>query len=492
MTGLPRVESFRARLTLRWTIAVGLLLAVANGLIYVAASLYLHRWLDENVRTVAATEAASSTDGLTDVHLHETAYAQLGPGRFSEKFVQIFDSAGQLVLQSTALAGQPAVVPPEVVTQALAGEAPIISVRVGDRPGRMAVLTSSRDGRPFAVGVGLYIDDIERGLTALVWLLGGVWIVGVGVTAALGYGLASRALAPIARITDRASWITRGNFEARLDPPRVHDEVGQMTLLLNSMLDRLHGAVTANRRFAADASHELRGPLTAMAGELDVALRHPRGADDYRETLVHVRGQLSALTALAEDLILLVRAQESAGEIDWRQLDLGRLVGTAFARVQAQATARRVTLLARALDGIAVYTDQALLARVLDNVIVNAVQYGGEGGTVTVTAVTTPADGSEWTTGTVTVRVHDTGPGIPEADRERVFERFYRLDRSRARHTGGSGLGLAICREVLAVLRGSIRIDASDTGTTVAITLPAPVNDGDDVALPAAALPARA
>ncbi|MGE0360817.1 MAG: ATP-binding protein [Vicinamibacterales bacterium] len=473
MIALPRVESFRARLTLRWTLAVGLLLGAATGTIYAAASAYLHRWVDENVRTIAATEAASSTDGLGDVHLHEGSYAQLGPGRFSEKFVQIFDADARLVLQSTALAGHPPLVPPAEIARALAGEAPILSVDIGARRGRMAVLTSSRDGRPFAVGVGLYTDDIHRGLSALAWLLTAVWVAGVGVTAALGYGLASRALAPVQRITEQAAWIAQGNFDARLDPPPVADEVGRMTVLLNSMLDRLHGAVTANRRFAADASHELRGPLTAMAGELDVTLRHPRSADDYRDTLRHVRGQLSALTALAEDLILLARAQEGTGEATLRELDLAALVDQTFGRQAGAAAARGVALVGQGLEGVTVYADHALLARVLDNVVLNAIQYGGEGGTVTVDAEVAAPAADAWTAAQVTIRVSDTGPGIPEPERERIFERFYRLDRSRARHTGGSGLGLAICREVLAVLRGAIRVAASGPdGTTMAITLP--------------------
>jgi two-component system OmpR family sensor kinase len=473
MTTRPRLESFRSRLTLRWTLVLGLVLGLANTAIYSAASIYLHRWLDENVRTVAATEAASSTDGFADVHLHEGSYSQLGPGRSSEKFVQIFDSAGALVLQSTALAGQPALIPRRVVDQALAGEAPLVTVTVGERRGRMAVLTSSRDGRPFAVGVGLYADDIDRGLAALAWLLGAVWVVGVGATGALGYALASRALAPVARITERAAWIAQGNFDARLDAPRVHDEVGRMTVLLNSMLDRLQGAVNAHRRFAADAAHELRGPLTAMAGELDVTLRHTRTADAYRDTLVYVRGRLSALTALAEDLILLARAQEGAGDITLREVDLADLVDETFARLRRAADHRRVRLQAHDLAGLAAYTDRALLARVLDNVVTNAVHYGGEGGTVTVSASVAPPAPGDWTPTLVTIHVHDTGPGIPEGERERIFERFYRVDQSRARHTGGSGLGLAICREVLTVLGGTIRVaDGSAAGTTMAITLP--------------------
>ncbi|MGD9904257.1 MAG: sensor histidine kinase [Vicinamibacterales bacterium] len=473
MTGRRRFESFRARLTLRWTLAVGVLLGLAHLAVYVAASAYLHRWLDENVRTVAATEAASSTDGLADVHLHEAPYAQLGPGRFSEKFVQIFDAGGRLVLQSTALAGAPPVVPPAVITEALAGAAPIVDVEVGGRSGRAAVLTSSRDGRPFAVAVGLYTDDIHRGLTALAWLLAVVWVGGVGVTAALGYALASQALAPVRRITERAAWIAQGHFDARLDPPPVADEVGRMTVLLNSMLDRLHGAVTANRRFAADASHELRGPLTAMAGELDVTLRHPRSAADYHDTLRHVRGQLSALTSLAEDLILLARVQEGTGEITLRELDLAALVEQTFARLAPAAAARRVRLGHAGLAGVTIYADHALIARALDNLVANAVQYGGDDGTVTVTADTETPSTDAWTTPTVTVRVRDTGPGIPDADRERVFERFYRVDRSRARHTGGSGLGLAIAREVLTRLGGTIHVETSGPeGTTMAMTLP--------------------
>jgi signal transduction histidine kinase len=122
---------------------------------------------------------------------------------------------------------------------------------------------------------------------------------------------------------------------------------------------------------------------------------------------------------------------------------------------------------------MAAYADHALMARVLDNVVTNAVHYGGEGGPVTVSSSVTPPAPGDWTPTLVTIHVHDTGPGIPEGERERIFERFYRVDQSRARHTGGSGLGLAICREVLAVLGGTIRVvDSSPAGTTMAITLP--------------------
>jgi signal transduction histidine kinase len=473
MTRRPPATTFRARLTLRWTLAVGTLLALAHLAVYGGVRVYVHRWLDHNVRTVAATEAASSTDGTVDVHLHEGHFAQLDSGAFTEKFVQIFDRQGRLVLQSTRLQGEPPVISGEAIEQAFSGRPPILTTRVQGRLGRVTVLTASRDGRPYAVAVGLFADEVERGLARLGWLLAGVWVLCLGASAAVAYVLASRALAPVAQIAERAAWIAQGHFDTRLDTPVVHDEVGRMTVVLNSMLDRLQGTVEANRRFASDASHELRGPLTAIAGEVDVTLRHPRSAERYEETLRHVRGRLGALTRLAEDLILLVRAQEGTREVVRREVPLQPLVDEAFARLGAAAAARGVTLEHDGLDGALVYADAGLMARVIDNVIANAVQYNRENGWVHVTAtVEEPAEGA-WESPMVEIRVSDTGPGIPADQHERIFERFHRLDQSRARHTGGSGLGLAICREVVSLHGGTIRVGASSpAGTVVEIRLP--------------------
>jgi len=487
VTAPARLQSFRARLTLRWTVAVGVLLGLANVAVYAGASLHLARWLDGHVRTVAATEAASSTDGTADVHLHESPFAQLEQGAFTEKLVQIFDQQGALVLQSTGRGQAPRLVSHEQIRQALAGEAPMVDGEVGGRRVRLAVLTASREGRPYAVAVGLFADDVDDGLAFLGWLLGGVWLTSVAGTAALGYRLASRALAPVARITERAAWIAQGHFDGRLDTPVVHDEVGRMTVLLNSMLDRLQRALDANRRFAADASHELRSPLTAMAGELDVALRHPRAAESYRETIVVVRKRLAALTELAGNLMLLARVQEGGDDIALREVALAPVVDDAVGRWTAAAVARHITFTAPGLADISVYGDPGLVARVVDNVIANAVHYNRDGGVVTIAARCAVPEAEAWAPTLVTIEVTDQGPGIAIDDQERVFERFVRLDESRRRHTGGSGLGLAICREVVRALGGTIRVDRSSAaGTTIAITLP-----GRDGATPADAPHAR-
>jgi signal transduction histidine kinase len=464
--------TFRVRLTLWWTLAFGVLLATANLAIYTAFQTYLDHDLDLKVRTVAATELASSTD-RRDIHLHELPRDALGEGEYTDKFVQIFEADGRLRLFSESLRGLPALVSADVVRAALDGRAPLVSVVVEGRPGRAAVLGARMRNERYAVLVGMFRDQVDAHLERLAWLLGAVWLCGLGATSGLGYWLASAALAPVVGITRRAARIAKGEFSARLDPPACQDEVGQMTHSLNEVLERLHGALEAHRRFASDTSHELRTPIAAMAGELDVTLKHPRTAEEYREALLVIRDRLSALTVLCEDLMLLVRAQEGARGLELREVSLWPQLQDGATRLARAASSRDITIEARELPDLVAYADPRLLARVFDNVLANAVRYNRKGGAVVISGSVEESEAHEWKTGAAIITVTDTGPGIPPGEWERVFDRFYRLDKSRARQTGGSGLGLAICREVLTVFGGSIRITASsDEGTAFQIKVP--------------------
>ena len=472
MNGWARRMTFRARLTLWWTLAFGVLLATANLAIYTAFQTYLDRDLDLKVRTVAATELASSTD-RRDIHLHELPTEALAEGEYTDTFVQIFEADGRVRLFSESLRGVPALASPDLVRAALEGRAPLVSVVVGGRPGRAAVLGARMRDERYAVLVGMFRDQVDAHLARLAWLLVAVWVGGLGATSALGYWLASTALAPVIGITRRAARIAKGEFSARLDPPACQDEVGQMTQSLNEVLERLHGALEAHRRFASDTSHELRTPITVMAGELDVTLKQPRTAEEYHEALLVVRDRLSALTALCEDLMLLVHAQEGAPGLELREVSLLRQLQDGATRLAGPASSRDISIEARNLPDLVAYADARLLARVFDNVLANAVRYNRNGGMVIVSGSAEESAPDEWKTGAAVITVTDTGPGIPSGEWERVFDRFYRLDQSRARQTGGSGLGLAICREVLTVLGGSIRITASSAeGTTFQIRVP--------------------
>jgi signal transduction histidine kinase len=462
---------FRLQLTLWWAVAFGLLLAAASAAIYAAFDVYLRRDLDRKVRTVAAAELASSTDGA-GIHLHPLAKEALPEGEFADTFVQILSADGAVRLASPSIRHLPALIGPGDVRAALDGRAPLVSPVIDGRPGRAAVLRADIAGQRYVVTVGLFRDRIDAHLSRLAWVLALVWAGGLVTTAGLGYWLASRALAPIAGISRRAARIAQGDFAARLDPPVRLDEVGEMTRALNEVLDRLHGAIEQHRRFASDASHELRTPITAMAGEIDVALMRPRTAPEYRETLEILRARVSSLAALCEDLMLLVHAQEGAPGVELREVPLLPQLQRSATRLASAAAAREIHIEARDLPDLVAYADPRLLARVLDNVLANAVFYNRERGRVEISGAAADRSGAG-SHDTVVVTVSDTGSGIPPAESERVFDRFYRLDQSRARGTGGSGLGLAICREVLAVLRGSIRIArSSGEGTTIEIRLP--------------------
>jgi two-component system OmpR family sensor kinase len=464
--------SFRARLTLRWVLAFGLVLVAADLAVYFGARAFLRRDLDAQLRTLASTELASAVDepGM-GVHLHEFAVGAQNPQEYADKFVQLIDAGGRVLMQSPRLGSAEALIDKPVLIRALSGAAPMVDVIVAGRHGRMVGLVTPGPER-YVVAVGVFTGQFDATLTRLRNLLIGIWFGALGLTAVIGFSLASTALIPIRRITLQAAAIADGKFAKRLDPPPQDDEIGQMTRLLNRMLDRLHGAIEANRRFAADASHELRGPLTAVLGEIDVTLKREREPAQYREALARLRERLQVMTSLTDDLMLLVRAQENRPPVIG-EVPVGALLQRVIERTADAASAARVTV--KVVDAgpeLVVYGDAGLLERVFDNLVRNGIQYNHEGGTVAITARVRAAAG-EWVSDQVLIDVRDSGPGIPLAERERVFERFYRIDSSRSRRTGGAGLGLAISREIIQLFKGSIRVaDAPAPGTTIEVALP--------------------
>lgn len=489
--------SIRTRLTVLWTVSFGLLLAVALAVVQGAWGAMSRARLDAQLRTLAATDAASAIDGPVGVHLHDLPDA--GPGEAAGKFGQVLKASGEVAASFGLPAGSAPLVSGEALRRALSGHVPLSTVRVAGRPGRLALLGVDKDGARWVVAVGLWTDRLEEALGRLALLLVAVWAVSLALTAALGFWLASRALAPVARITERAAFIARGNFAARLDPPRADDEVGRMTRLLNEVLERLGGALEGSRRFAADASHELRGPLTAMLGEVDVTLKRDRGAAEYRSALETVRRQAAALVELTGNLMLLARAQEARAEGLVTEVPLLPLLEESAERLRSLAASRGVTLHVEATPPLLAYAEPGLLARAFDNLLRNAIQYNRDGGTVLVTAEAGPEPGGEgdaserlgggaagrserWEASTVVVRVADTGTGVPESESERIFERFHRVDRSRSRRTGGTGLGLSIAREVARLFGGTLVLAASSPeGSVFELRLPGrPADEAGD------------
>ena len=231
---------------------------------------------------------------------------------------------------------------------------------------------------------------------------------------------------------------------------------------LNGMLDRLDDAFRIQRQFTADASHELRAPLTVLKGDIDVALKRDRTGSEYRDTLIRCQEEVERLSRLAADLLLLARSDAALPLEHVAELDLRAIADRVIARYQPSAAARGIRL---GLDGIGatVLGDERLLERVISNLVDNAVKYCRPSGAVLVALTPAPA---------VTLTVTDNGPGVPPDDVPRLFVRFFRGDPSRQAREG-TGLGLAIAKAGAEAHGGRLEFLGNAPGAAFRMTLPA-------------------
>ncbi len=289
-----------------------------------------------------------------------------------------------------------------------------------------------------------------------------------------GYALARRSLAPVATMTAQAAAIGATSLHARLPAGNPRDELGQLARVFNDLLARLDTAFEQQRRFMADASHELRTPVSIMRGEADIALsRSVRSPEEYRGALEVVRAEGRRLSRIVGELFLLARADSGQQRLKVRALYLDDLVSECVHAVRSLALGRNITL--RCSIDVAVaaesgrgdvhaYTgDEELLRRLVVNLLDNAIKHAPSGSTVDVTL---ERDGTQHT-----LQIIDRGPGIPAAARDHIFERFFRADESHAREgaseTGGAGLGLAIARWVAEAHGGTLALVSSTAGETI-------------------------
>ncbi len=268
-----------------------------------------------------------------------------------------------------------------------------------------------------------------------------------------------RTLRPVREITSTLADITTSDLHRRVREPAARDEIGQLATTVNTTLARLDNSVERQRRFVADASHELRGPLAALRADLEISLAHPERSvwnDVARDTL----GDVERLQNLTEDLLVLARTDNELAERHG-PVDLTTIVVDGLQAVRRDD----VQVTTAGLDAPAVVDgDDSQLRRMVRNLIHNAEEHAATNVHVTLHAAT----------GTVRMIVADDGPGIPPGDRQQVFERFVRLDTARNRDTGGTGLGLAIVRDVITNHRGTITIsDTHPHGATFTVDLPA-------------------
>ena len=336
----------------------------------------------------------------------------------------------------------------------------------GEEPIRVVSLPLPVGDRRYVVQVAMSLDDAYAVIRAGRWLLLclslGI-LAGVGIT---GARLARRALRPIDRIVTTARRLGEANLTERLPHPGTRDEIGRLVATLNDMLARIERGVDAQRRFTADASHELRSPLSRLRAELEVTLRRPRDRAEYEEALRSGLDEVERLSRLTDELLLLARLDAGdVREAPPAPVALGPLLDDAVRRLAPVAARRGVAVTLQASASPVVPVGPSTVGLVMTNLLENAVKFSPPGGRVTV-ALAAEA-------GEALVSVADTGPGIPTEELPRLFERFHRGTAARVAEAPGVGLGLAICRALVERHGGRIAVESPPGGgATFRVHLP--------------------
>ncbi|MEV6929128.1 HAMP domain-containing sensor histidine kinase [Dactylosporangium sp. NPDC051485] len=448
MKGFVRRIRQRLGVRMRSALAASAVVAVASvltGVTFVIAA----RWiLTNNVDQSTGDRATQVAEALDDPS-RASLRAVMTPSARDRTVVQIVDPAGRVVVASAAVAGArpiSALRPPAGDTRR---EQRRLEVAHNEYF-RITALGVDTAAGPRTVLVAQSIDEIDDGTEAAVGALAiglPLLTVIVGLATFLFVG---RTLRPVDAMRRQADTITGRSLHTRLPVPPTADEVAALATTMNTMLDRIEAATAAQHRFVADASHELRSPLATIHAGLDLlaAADLPPSAGAH---VTRMHRESERMARLIADLLLLARVDEKGLQLRREDVDLDDLVYAERERLAAQRPDLRVTV---GVVPVRVSGDAHHLQRVLRNLLDNAAAHTKGNVEMTVRAFD----------GTAEIAVADDGPGIPEAERERIFDRFVRLDDDRSRSSGGTGLGLAIAHDIVTAHGGTLTAEAAPSG----------------------------
>jgi len=470
-----RLPGIRLQLTLWYTAMFAGVLLLAVGVTYGALKLTLDWRVDASLQSQAQHIAAGISDqtgtivirnvtgllpGLPVAGTTPPADASLDDGTL----VRVLSPQGTVVYTSPAFRG--ILLPPASMSTPLTGKSWTDTIRVhGLEVARFYSEPVTANGRVFAIlQVGQSLDLVTTTLGISAVVLAVLFPLLLLITGLIAYWLAGRAFAPVRRLTRFARTAQATNLAVRAPVPLIHDEIRELALTLNDLVARLEAAFTAQRRFIADASHDLRTPVAVLLSLAENARDHV-GERDQREVLGDIAQQAQRLGSLLGNLLALARADEGQLALEQEPLWLDRLAADAVTSLLPLANERGLTLQTGALEPALVDGDLARLLLVLLNLIENALTYTPVGGQVTINVARLP----RW----AELSVLDTGVGISAADVPHVFERFYRADSARRHERGGSGLGLAIAQTLVEAHGGTITLSSSvGVGSRFVVTLP--------------------
>ncbi|MBI4880020.1 MAG: HAMP domain-containing protein [Planctomycetes bacterium] len=441
--------SIRATLLLWYALILVATMCAFGVVLYSSQRRALERELDDRVRGHARALAAAAEDDAEDGIELELADDYLAAFRLEGEehpYFVIFDREGRVAIASRPGLDAPA--------------APETGLR--DRGEYREALAAGQDG--LLVLAGEHAGGVRRALRDFLALLIGSGAAALALALLGGFWLCGRVLAPIRRMSDAASEVSEANPAHRLNVGATESELGRLAGTLNEAFDRLQAALERQQRFIADASHELRTPVSVVLAGAEHALSREREAADYRETLQSILRAARRMRGLIDGLLTLTQADSASLPLVVAPVPLAALLREAVAFIEPLASARQVALELHGPEAT-VAGDRRRLLEAFSNLIANAVQYNRPGGRVRI-EVRQSDEGAD-------VAVADTGIGIAPEHLPHLFERFYRVDPARGRE-GGSGLGLAIAEQTVRGHGGTISVASREgEGSTFTVRLPA-------------------
>ena len=459
------IKSFRLRLTAWYLLFFSLLFVLFSVFLYGILARDLQGRLDETLLSQAGTTASLFLDEMQEMQgdRFKAAAEAVSEMRLRAGTVAVFEDGKMLASSAPVI---PADFEALAVQAQAAGGADFVlpMPRLGRFGGRAAV-HRIEDGRTFLTLAVEPLDSIAASLQVVrrVLFLGLPFLLalaGIG-----GYWLSTHSLKPLGWMAEQAHRITGSSLHTRLDIGDAADELKVLAASFNELLSRLDQSFESMRRFVADASHELRTPISVIRGEADVALSHERAASEYRESLAIILDESRRLSRLVDDLLNLARADAGYVRLQVRDFYFNDLLAEACRSLHTLAAARQIDLQYRTGGDVPFRGDEELLRRLIVNLLDNAIRYTPGGGKVL--AELEERDGS------VRVRVSDTGVGITPDAAPHIFERFYRADKARSREGGGFGLGLSIVKWIAESHHGGVELTSlPKAGSTFTVTLP--------------------
>jgi len=463
---VPR--SLRARLAL-WHAALlaltlaalaGLTLLILRGFLTSRADASLLEYADQTARGIAMELYQASLEPGTRPRFLNRDLQEWG------RQIQVVDHLGNVVEKSAGLADHP--LPADLNTRVEGRKGPYFETRhdLGEHPVRVVTVPVVMGGDvPYLVQAAASLEGIEEALDragiTLALLTPSVFVVAL----LGGWLLVGRSLRTVDAITRTALEIEHTNLDRRIDAPAAGDELSRLASAFNEMIARLDRSFRQVQQFSANASHELKTPLTSIRGEAEVALMSDLTPEEHRRVLRSIVDEVERMSAIVENLLLLARADADQIQIRRETLALEELVLSTYEQMEGIARRKGVALDMGSLEEARVEGDPLWLGQVLLNLVANAVKYTPEGGSV---AISLAVEGGE-----ARVAVADTGPGIPAEHLPHLFDRFYRVDSGRSRDAGGVGLGLNIAKWAAEKHGGRIQVQSEvGRGSTFTLVLP--------------------